>query len=88
MLTLHRIGHWPPLPTSPYPKRWPKKKAILNVKNRDEKCLIWSILAHKLNLHWDEHAERVSHYQHLESTLNMESVTYPVHVDKIPVVER
>jgi len=46
------------------------KKCIVNVKNNDQKCFIWSVLAalypQKIN------PDRVSNYQPLERTLNVQ----------------
>ena len=47
----------------PLPKELQSKKALLNIQNNDEKCFLWSVLAH---LHpVAENAHRVSHYTEL-----------------------
>ena len=39
-----------------------KKKAIVNVRNQDSRCFGYAILAAKLDLHYQEHADRPSKY--------------------------
>lgn len=59
------------------------KKAVINIKNKDNKCFLWSVLA---ALHHDEikqNLERVSHYRQFEHELDMNKITFPVSVDQI-----
>ena len=54
-----------------------KKQAIVNVKNNDEYCFLWSIVA---ALHpAEEHADRISNYRKYMRELNRSSLTFPVH---------
>lgn len=72
----------------PLPEKWVKKKAILNVQNfEDTKCLVWCLLAHKMNLHWNVKPERVTHYQSHEKEILMGNVENPVCWRKIPIIE-
>ena len=78
-LTLH-IDIWDPVKGSSYidlPKELKNKKAIINMKNEDNKCFLWCVLR-ALNPK-DRDAERID--KDLKSkvdTLNMEGITYPV----------
>jgi len=61
------------------------KKCIINVKNNDQKCFIWSVLAalypQKAN------SDRVSKYQPLERTLNVQDLKFPLHPKQASVFE-
>ena len=59
-------------------------KSILNIKNKDDKCLLWSILAALHPVPHDEHAYRVSKYEPFEHKLNMALIEYPVSYKDIP----
>ena len=49
---------------------------VVNIKNKDNKCFLWSILA---KLHpAKEHCERVTKYQEYENELNMKGLEYPI----------
>ena len=63
-----------------------QKTSLLNIQNRDDKCLLWCLLA-RLNPASDKR-ERVSKYQSYENELNMAGITYPVSLSQIPKVER
>ena len=61
-------------------------KSIVNVKNEDQQCFKWSILA---ALHpADHHAERITHYQPFEEELNFNGIDFPVTVDQISKFEK
>ena len=61
----------------PLPKELADKKAIINVKNKDNKCFLWRVLR-ALNPK-DDQAERVDkELKTQENTLNMEGIEYPV----------
>ena len=50
----------------PLPRELASRKAIINVKNKDDKCFMWSILA---ALHpMQDHAERVSKYKEFKAS--------------------
>ena len=78
-LTLHTVI-WDPLKGSSYidlPKELKNKKAIINMKNEDNKCFLWSVLR-ALNP-TNNHPERIdNNLKSKEDTLNMEGITYPV----------
>ena len=62
----------------PLPKEISDKKAVLNIKNTDEKCFMWCVLAHLFSKKSKDHPERVSHYTEHVSKLNWTGLTYPI----------
>ena len=78
-LTLHTVI-WDPLKASSYiklPEELKNKKAIINMKNEDDKCFMWCVLR-ALNPK-DKNAERIDKdLKNKEHTLNMDGITYPV----------
>ena len=78
-LTLH-TSIWDPVSAGSYidlPKALKNKKAIINMKNQDNKCFMWSVLR-ALNPK-DKNAERIDNdLRSKEDTLNMEGISYPV----------
>lgn len=63
-----------------------RSQSILNVKNDDNKCFLWSILSSIKPT--DTNPERVENYLQFEWDLNMTGITYPVPVSKIDIFER
>ena len=63
-----------------------KKKAIINVKNNDNKCLEWALLFSLYPAHDNPH--RVSKYKDHENELNFAGVGFPVTLKDIPKVEK
>ena len=78
-LTLH-IDTWDPLNAGSYidlPQFLKNKKALINMKNQDNKCFLWCVLR-ALNPK-DDHPERIDKdLKSKEDTLNMKGVKYPV----------
>ena len=78
-LTLH-TSIWNPLNASSYielPQFLKNKKAIINMKNQDNKCFMWCVLC-ALNP-TNEHPERIDKdLKSKEDILNMEGIDYPV----------
>ena len=62
------------------------KKAIINVKNEDDKCFMWAILAalHPVSTH----PERVGHYLQFKEELNFEGINFPVTISNISKFEK
>ena len=79
-LTLHTVK-WDPLKASSYiklPKELKNKKAIINMKNEDNKCFLWCVLR-ALNPSKDKHPSRIDKdLKSKEHTLNMDGIAYPV----------
>lgn len=68
------------------PETFKKSRMVLNVKNQDEKCFIWSILSHIHKVNDD--ADQVDNYLPYERELNMKGINYPVPLCKINQFER
>ena len=82
-LELHTVSYRPLRGNTwiPLPKELADKKAIINMKNKDNKCFMWCVLR-KLNPK-DDNAERVDkELRKKENTLNMEGIEYPVSLKK------
>ena len=79
-LTLHTVI-WDPLKAGSYinlPKELKNKKAIINMKNEDNKCFMWCVLR-ALNPSKDKHPSRIDKdLKSKEHTLNMDGIAYPV----------
>ena len=78
-LELHTVSYRPLRGNTwiPLPKELADKKAIINMKNKDNKCFLWCVLR-KLNPK-DDNVERVDkELMEKENTLNMEGIEYPV----------
>ena len=76
--------HYKPLRASSYielPKTLQKSRMVLNIRNKDDKCFTWEILAHihKAN----NNADCVDNYIPYESELCMKSIDYPVPLCKV-----
>ena len=89
-LTLH-TDIWDPIKASSYidlPKELKNKKAIINMKNEDNKCFLWCVLR-ALNPSKDKHPSRIDKdLKSKEDTLNMEGITYPVDLKDIKRFEK
>ncbi|CAP38057.2 Protein CBG21154 [Caenorhabditis briggsae] len=67
------------------PKWIESKKAIINIKNNDNYCFKWCILAH---LHpVVHHAERVTHYRKYDNELNFSGFEFPFKICDIDKFE-
>ena len=78
-LELHTVGYNPLRGETwiPLPKELADKKAIFNMKNKDNKCFLRCVLR-ALNPKGD-HPERVDkELKSKENTLNIEGIEYPV----------
>ena len=85
-----KIDKWDPLKASSYidlPKELKNKKALINMKNKDNKCFLWSVLR-GLNPK-DKDAGRIDEdLKSKENTLNMEGIDYPVSLKDIKRFEK
>ena len=81
---------WDPLKASAYidlPTELKNKKAIINMKNEDNKCFLWSVLR-GLNPK-DKNPQIIDKdLKSKENTLNMEGIEYPVSLKDIKRFER
>ena len=78
-----KIDKWDPLKASSYidlPPELKNKKALINMKNEDNKCFLWCVLR-ALNPSKDKHPSRIDgDLKSKENTLNMEGIDYPVNI--------
>jgi hypothetical protein len=83
------IAQYTPVKGSSYislPSKLKTKKTIINIKNSDSKCFMWSNLA---ALHpASRDSERLNHYQQYKDKLDFTGIEFPVTVDKIGKFER
>jgi hypothetical protein len=87
-LTIHMAGYRPLKSSSyiPLPTKLRSKHAIINIKNKDNKCFMWSVLAALYPVQRD--GERVWKYKGHESDLNFKDISFPVKMDDIPKFEK
>ena len=70
----------------PLPNFLINKKALVNIKNTDECCFKWSVLA---SIHpADDHPDRLCHYKKFASELNFDNIVFPVKLCDIPKFEK
>jgi len=69
----------------PTPKRIADKHCTVNVRNKDQKCFIWSVLASLYPT--KENADRVAKYFPYEQTLNTTNLNFPLALKDIPKFE-
>ena len=60
-------------------------KSIVNIQNKDNYCLLGSILAHKHKV--DNHCERVTHYENPFHELNQGDIQFSMKIKDIPTFE-
>jgi hypothetical protein len=87
-LTIHMACYRPLKGSSyiPLPIKLRSKHAIINIKNKDNKCFMWSVLAALYPVQRD--GERVWKYKDHESDLNVKDISFPVKMDDIPKFEK
>ena len=88
-MDLH-IGSYKPYGGSSYvelPNYIKEKKAVLNIKNKDNKCFLWSVLAALHPIQWDEQPSRVSHYRPYEEDLNVQGLSCPMKISDLKKFE-
>ena len=88
-LELHTVSYRPLRGNTwiPLPKELADKKAIINMKNKDNKCFMWCV-KRALNP-TNNHPERVDkELMEKENTLNMEGIEYPVSLKDIDKFEK
>ena len=78
-----------PLKGSQYvdlPPKVKNSKAVINIQNDDDKCFLWSVLAHLYEA--NHNRQRTEHYIPYETEINMNGITYPVAVKDVPKFEK
>lgn len=82
------LGTFDPLGGStfiPLPDVLQRKKAVVNVKNVDKFCFVWSVLA-QINPA-KSHKDRQSQYKQFFNTLNLKNLTFPLPIHQISKFE-
>ena len=70
----------------PLPEFIKKKNAIINIKNEDNRCFLWSVLRYLYPK--GVHGERLSDLKKYENELNFEEIKFPVKVKDITKFEK
>ena len=87
-LEIHTVEFNPAKGSSyiPLPDWISNKKAIVNIKYKDEKCFLWCILRY---LHpKDSHEERLTDLKKYEFSLNTKGITFPMKLKDISIFEK
>lgn len=91
-----QINYHDPLRASSFiklPKYLADKHAIINVKNNDDKCFMWSVLCAIENIRRGvgqpiSHPERISNYEPFKRQLKFRGIDFPVSVKDINKFEK
>jgi hypothetical protein len=67
------------------PPKLQKTRGIVNIQNQDDRCFMWSALAHLYPQPNNPH--RVNHYVPHQHALNMEGISFPVKIKDITKFE-
>ncbi|CAP20729.2 Protein CBG24022 [Caenorhabditis briggsae] len=62
------------------------KKAVINIKNKDDKCFMWCILAHLFPV--EENSERVAKYKYHVSKITFDGFEFPFQVKDVDRFEK
>ena len=68
------------------PPNYKNSQSIINIKNEDNYCFIWCILAHIYPVEKDKN--RVSNYSPYVHSLDISNLSFPMKVTDIPKFER
>ena len=87
-LEIHTVEYNPTKGSSyiPLPDWISNKKAIVNIKNKDEKCFLWCILRYLYPRDRDE--ERLTDLKNYENSLNTKGITFPMKLKDISKFEK
>lgn len=72
----------------PLAKELQHNRGIINIKNTDEKCFLWSVIAKLYGDPNDHDPNRVSHYKKYETQFNLQGTSFPMPLFDIPKFER
>ena len=79
-----------PLKASSYmelPQSIKNTKTVLNIQNKDNRCFMWSILAHLHPVKHVQHPTRVSKYEPFQNELKFDGIAFPVNLQDITKFE-
>ena len=68
------------------PPKYKNNKSIINIKNNDQYCFLWCILAYLYPV--EDHKDRISKYDMSKHTLNIKGLEFPMKVKDIPKFEK
>ena len=85
-LNLHLLEFDPLRATSyiPLPTYIHSRKAVINIKNKDEKCFQWAVIAGLYGDSRPSYHDRVSHYQ---KEFNLQGISFPMALKDVPKFE-
>ncbi len=66
----------------PLPEWVANKKAVINIKNDDNNCFIYSVLCGYLDICDKPHPERVNHYTNYLKLFKYDEKDMPMKIDK------
>jgi len=72
----------------PLPKVLAAKKAVLNIQNEDEQCLVWCVLAALHPVDPRNAPHRTSHYEPFVGELNVSGISFPTPLHQLSRFER
>ena len=86
-LKIHTVDYKPMKGSSyiPLPDFLMRKKALINMENKDDKCFLWCVLRYLYPKQW--HEERVADLREYENDLNFKGIEFPVKVKDIQKFE-
>ncbi|CAD6243198.1 GSCOCG00012650001-RA-CDS, partial [Cotesia congregata] len=70
------------------PRHIRKKGAVINIKNNDNFCFLWSVVAALHPAHEGQNVSRVSSYPHYSRVLNYHGIKFPMTLKDIPKFEK
>lgn len=71
---------------TPLPKFIADTKSIINIKNTDHKCFLWSCIASRHIP--DHHAERINHYEPFINEFKYDETDMPMKINKVSKFEK
>lgn len=86
-----QVNRYDPIRGSSYiktPKFLADKRAIVNVKNKDNKCFMWAVLS---ALHHDKQSknhDRLKKYEKYDNELNFKGIEFPIQIKSIGKFEQ
>ena len=84
------LSPWKPIRGGTYvplPDFIKKKKAILNIKSKDQKCFIWSVIASRIAIPWGKNPSQVKNYKPFELELDTTGLAFPMTLDQVKTFE-
>jgi hypothetical protein len=85
------IGEYRPFRGGTYidlPDEIKNTKACINIKNDDEKCLKWCLIAHLNPIASNQNPSKFRHYKNKEHLIKDDGINYPIKKEDIPKFEK